>query len=127
MKDGMNKLQANLCLICVTLCWSTEVIIFACIPAEVEPFATTCITSGIGALILILAFFKRIRAELSAQKTVFLTRCLILGALNCLYNTIFIYGLKYFNLTTGAFTFSITVVVIPVIMLTLRQLVRKQT
>ena len=49
----MNSMQANLCLICVTLCWSTEVIIFANIPESVPPFATTCITSMIGAVLLI--------------------------------------------------------------------------
>ena len=48
----MNRLQANICLICVTLCWSTEVIIFSCIPADVSPFATTFICNTIAALIL---------------------------------------------------------------------------
>ena len=52
----MNKLQANLCLICVTMLWSTEVIIFACIPDDVVPFATTSITNIIGALLLFLCF-----------------------------------------------------------------------
>ena len=39
----MNYLQANLCLLCVTFCWSTEVIIFSCIPDAVSPFAVTSI------------------------------------------------------------------------------------
>ncbi len=41
----MNRLQANLCLLCVTLCWSSEVILYACIPAGVPAFATTCVTA----------------------------------------------------------------------------------
>ena len=60
---GMNKLQANICLVCVTLLWSTEVIIYACIPDSVIPFATTAITSLIGAALLFLCFFKRIKAS----------------------------------------------------------------
>ena len=62
----MNKLQANLCLLCVTLLWSTEVIIFAVIPDSVEPFATTAITSLIGGALLCLCFFKRIKAALKS-------------------------------------------------------------
>lgn len=36
----MNRLQANLCLVCVTLFWAAEVIIYACIPEGVPEFAT---------------------------------------------------------------------------------------
>ena len=32
----MNRLQANLCLLCVTLFWSSEVIIYSCIPEGVR-------------------------------------------------------------------------------------------
>jgi hypothetical protein len=51
----MNKFQANICLVCVTLLWSTEVIIYACIPDSVVPFATTSITSMIGAALLFIS------------------------------------------------------------------------
>ena len=37
----MNRLQANICLICVTLCWSMEVVLYACIPEGVPAFATS--------------------------------------------------------------------------------------
>ena len=123
----MNRLQANLSLICVTLCWSTEVIIFACIPDSVPPFATTCITNLIAAVILFLCFFKRIKSEVSRAGKKLILRCMLLGALNCAYNIFYIYGLDYFDVSTGAFTFSMTVVILPVILLTRKRSVAKKT
>lgn len=123
----MNRLQANLCLICVTLCWSTEVIIFACIPDDVLPFATSFITSAIAAAILAACFFRRIAAEMKRAGKEILLRCLLLGVLKAAYDIMFLYGLKYFDVSTGAFTFSITVVVLPVVLLTMRKSVDKKT
>lgn len=123
----MNRLQANLCLICVTLCWSTEVIIFACIPDGILPFATTVITSGIAALILLACFFKRIKQEMARCGKKLLLRCLLLGVIKTVYDILFLYGLEYFDVSTGAFTFSITVVVLPVILLTMKKDVNKKT
>ncbi len=123
----MNRLQANLCLICVTLCWSTEVVIFACIPNDVLPFATSFITSAIAAVILGACFFKRIKSQMKLDGKKILLRCLILGVLKAGYDILFLYGLKSFDVSTGAFTFSITVVVLPVILLTMRKSVDKKT
>ena len=123
----MNRLQANLCLICVTLCWSSEVIIFACIPSDVLPFATTFITSSIAAIILGLCFFKRIKEEMKRAGKEIILRCLMLGILKAAYDIMYLYGIKYFDVSTGAFTFSITVVVLPVILLTMRKNVGKNT
>ncbi len=123
----MNRLQANLCLICVTLCWSSEVIIFACIPSDVLPFATTFITSSIAAIILGLCFFKRIKKEMKRAGKEIILRCLMLGILKAAYDIMYLYGIKFFDVSTGAFTFSITVVVLPVILLTMRKNVGKKT
>lgn len=114
---GMNKLQANLCLLCVTLIWSTEVVIFACIPNDVLPFATTCITSLTGAVLLFLGFFKRIIAAFRQDGLKLVSDCLLLGVLDCSYNVMYIYGLDDFDVSTGAFTLSMTAVVLPVILL----------
>ncbi|MBR6332616.1 MAG: hypothetical protein IKR78_05780, partial [Dehalococcoidales bacterium] len=88
----MNSLQANLCLLCVTLCWSTEVIIFSVIPDSVSPFATTCITSLVGALLIFLSFRKRIMDEVSGDPKKILLRCLLLGIMNCAYNLLYLFG-----------------------------------
>lgn len=124
---GMNELQANICLVCVTLLWSTEVIIFACIPDSVVPFATTAITSLIGAVLLFSCFFKRIKAEFRLGKKKLLLRALLLSALNFGYNNLYQFGLDYFDVSTGAFTLSMTVVVLPVILLMYKRNVRKKT
>lgn len=123
----MNSLQANICLICVTLCWSTEVIIFACIPDSVPPFATTCLTSFAGALLLGFFFYRHIREQLRKHGKRILIRSLLLGAMNCIYNVLYLYGLKYFDVSSGAFTLSMTVVVLPVILFTLKQKVGVKT
>ena len=123
----MNKLQANLCLMCVTLLWSTEVIIFACIPDSVVPFATTAITSLIGGLLLFLCFFKRIKAALKNGGKKLLLTGLLLSVLNCGYNVLYQYGLKEFDVSTGAFTISMTVVILPVILMMRKQNVDRKT
>lgn len=117
----MNKMQANLCLICVTLLWSTEVIIFACIPDAVVPFATTAITSLIGAALLFFCFFRRITSALKKSGKKILLTGLLLSVLNCGYNVLYQYGLKEFDVSTGAFTISMTVVILPVILLMMRR------
>ena len=124
---GMNKLQANLCLVCVTFLWSTEVIIYACIPDSVFPFATTAITNLIGAALLFLCFFKRINAELRKGGKKLLLRVLLLSVLNCGYNIMYLYGLDYFDVSSGAFTLSMTVVILPVILLISKKNVGKRT
>ena len=120
-ENGMNVFQANICLLCVTLCWSTEVIILGCIPETVSPFATTCITSFVGGLILFCCFFKRIIAVIQKEKWKMILKVLGLSVLNIIYNLLYIAGLNYFDVSTGAFTLSMTVVVLPVILLTLRE------
>lgn len=124
---GMNKLQANLCLVCVTLMWSTEVIIYACIPDTIVPFVTTSITNLIGAALLFLCFFKRITADLRQNRKKLLLRILLLSALNCGYNVMYLYGLDFFDVSTGAFTLSMTVVILPVILFMSKRGVDKRT
>lgn len=125
--NGMNKMQANICLLCVTMMWSTEVIIFACIPDSVLPFATTCITNLIGAAILFFCFFRRIREAFSRSGRKIALRCGALSVLNCTYNVLYIYGLKSFDVSTGAFTLSMTVVILPVILIIRHRSVDKKT
>ena len=51
----MNRLQANICLLCVTLCWSLEVILYACIPGGTPAFATSCVTCLAGEAFVVAA------------------------------------------------------------------------
>ena len=117
----MNRLQANLCLLCVTLCWSAEVVIFSCLPGGMPAFATTCVTSFAGAALLVLPFRHRIAAALREGGMRFVLAGFGLAALSATYNTIFLYGMKSLDVASGAFTFTMTVVVLPVVLLTMRR------
>ncbi len=123
----MSRLQANLCLLCVTLCWSTEVIIFACIPDDVTPFATSCITSLIGAVLLFFLFFSRVRAALREHAREIISRAVFLGVINCSYNILYQFGLKSFNVSSGAFTLALTVAILPFVLLAQRASVDRRT
>lgn len=123
----MNRLQANLCLLCVTLCWSAEVVLYACIPAGVPAFATTCVTSLAGAALLAVPFRRRVAAALREGGWRFALAGLGLAALSAAYNTLYLFGMKSLDVASGAFTFSMTVVVLPVVLLTMRRRVAAET
>ena len=124
---GMNNLQANLCLLAVTLCWSCEVVIFSIIPDGVNPFATTCVTSLIGAALLVVCFARRIAAAFRRDRWLLARRIAVLGVMNTAYSVLFLVGLDYFDVSTGAFTISITAVVLPVMLLVMRRGVDART
>ena len=123
----MNRLQANICLLCVTLCWSAEIILFACIPAGVPAFATTCATTFAGSALLAVSFRRRVAAALRSGGRKFPAYALLLAALSTSYNTLFLVGVKSFDVASGAFTFCMTVVVLPVVLLSLRRRVAPAT
>ena len=123
----MNRLQANLCLLCVTICWSAEVVLFACVPKGVPAFATTCVTSLAGAALMAASFRGRVLAALRAGGIRIALECLLLSALSAGYNTLYLYGMKTFDVASGAFTLCMTVVVLPVVLLSLRRRVAAET
>jgi drug/metabolite transporter (DMT)-like permease len=123
----MNRLQANLCLLCVTLCWSAEVVLYSCLPAGMPAFATTAVTSLAGAALLAFPFRRRIAAALREGRVRLVLSGLGLAALSAAYNTIFLFGVKSLDVASGAFTFTMTVVVLPVVLLTMRRRVELGT
>ena len=104
----MNRLQANLCLLCVTLCWSAEVVLYACIPDGVPAFATSAVTALAGAALLFVPFHRRVAEELKAGGWRFVAAVFGLAALSAAYNTLYLYGSKSFDVASGAFTFCMT-------------------
>ena len=117
----MNRLQANLCLLCVTLCWSAEIVLYDCIPSGVPAFATTCVTSLGGALLTWAAFPRRFAATLREGGRDLLFGGMLVAALNAAYNTLYLYGAKSFDVASGAFTACMTVVVLPVVLLSMHR------
>ncbi len=123
----MNRIQANICLLCVTLCWSLEVILYACVPSGVPAFATSCVTSLAGAALLFVPFRRRVAAEVRVGGWRFVWAAFVLAVISAIYNTLYIFGLKSFDVASGAFTFSMTVVVLPVVLMTMRRRAALQT
>ncbi|MBP5545303.1 MAG: DMT family transporter [Kiritimatiellae bacterium] len=123
----MNRLQANLCLLCVTLFWSSEVIIYSCIPEGVPAFATTCVTALIGAALLAAPFHRRVLDALRAGGVRLVLAGLGLAALNSSYNTLYLFGMKSLDVASSAFTLSMTVVVLPVVLLSMHRRVAART
>jgi len=63
----------------------------------------------------------------SHERLKLLLTCLGLAILNASYNTLFLYGTKSFDVASGAFTFCMTVVVLPVVLLTMRRSISMST
>ena len=124
---GMNNMQANICLLAVTLCWSCEIVLLALVPKEVNPFATNCTTSLIAALLLGACFYRRIVATFKRDGFVLARRIALLGVLYATYNVLIEEGIDYFDVSASAFTLSMTAVVLPVLLFVLRRGVDTRT
>ena len=123
----MNRFQANICLLCVTAIWSAEVIILSCLPDSIMPFAVSCITNLIGAALLFMCFFRRIKNEIVKAGKALVIQCALLAVLYFTYNVMYIHGWNAFDVLTGDFTISMTVIFMPVLMLLLREKVSART
>ncbi len=100
---------------------------YACIPDSIPAFATSCVTSLAGSLLLFAAFHRRAIAALRKNGRSLILGSLLLSILNASYNTMYLYGLKSFDVTSGSFTFCMTVVVLPVILLSARRSISLET
>ena len=123
----MNRLQANLCLVCVTMFWSAEVLIYACIPAGVSSFATIFVTSLVGVALMLVPFWRRVVASLHEGGLRFVFAMLGLAVLNAVYSTHFIEGMRMFDPAESAFVSCLSVVVMPLVMMAMRRRVSPQT
>lgn len=123
----MNRLQANLCLVCVTLCWAGEVVIYACIPDEVPEYATMGVTSLAGACLMLVPFWRRVAAAIRTGGWKFVLAMLGLAVLSAAYNYHYIAGLNFFDVVDGAFASCLTVITMPFVMLAMRRRVEPAT
>ncbi len=123
----MNKMQSSICLLAVTLCWSTEVILLAALPDGINPLAFTCVTSIIATVLLFLCFGERILAAFKRDRGSIEKRLVLLAVLNTSYNVMYNAGLDYFDVSSGAFTLSMTAVILPVILLVSKRGVNPKT
>lgn len=124
-KVRMNRLQANICLFTVTVCWSAEAILLKNVPASIPAFAVVFLTNGVGSIALVLTFLPHL-------KKMKLTRSLILNVaflafLNAGYNALYTFGIRSVELSTGEFTRMMTYVIAPIALLLLRRRVPLRT
>lgn len=111
----------------MTLCWSAEVVLYACLPKGVPAFATTCMTSLAGAALLLVPFRRRVAAALREGGARFALAGLGLAALSSGYNTLFLFGMKSLDVESGAFSCLMTMVVLPLVLLSMRRRVERGT
>ena len=123
----MNRFQANLCLLCATLCWSAEVLVYACIPHGVAGSATVCVTSLGGAALLLVPFGRRVAAGLREGGWRLVLGGLALALLNVVYSLHFIAGLRVFETAESVFVNCLGMVVMPLVMLAMRRRVAPET
>ena len=123
----MNNLQANICLLAVTLCWSCEVIIYAGIPDSVSPFATICVTSLIGGALVGICFCRAIAASFRRDGWLLARRIVALSIMNTAYNVLYLVGFSYFDTSTGSFLASLNVVAMPLMLLAMKRGVSART
>lgn len=97
------------------------------LPEGVNPFAVTCTTSLIGAMLLIACFARRIASELRSDGITIARRIIFLSILQSSYNVLNEMGLEYFDVSTGAFSLSMVVVLLPVMLLIMRRGVTART
>lgn len=111
----------------MTLCWASEVVIYACIPDEVPEYATMCVTSLAGTALMLVPFWRRVAAGLRAGgKRLFLAG-LVLALLNVVYSLHFIAGLRVFETAESVFVNCLAMVVMPIVLLAMRRRVAPET
>ena len=70
---------------------------------------------------------RRVAAALREGGWRFALAGLGIAALSAAYNTLYLFGMKSLDVASGAFTLSMTVVVLPVVLLTMRRRVAAET
>ena len=124
---GMNRLQAHLCLLCVTACWASEGLIFSYLPDSIPASGAMCITYFIGAFLLMLAFHKRVFSEYRSGRSQFLLSGFMLAALNLTLNTLYLRGYQTIDIAHGAMLITLTMGFLPPAMIILRKKVDGKT
>ena len=113
----MTRMESNIVLFSITLCWASSYIFIKNIPESLSTFAYITLTTGIASIIMVIVFFKKIK-EMD-KKT--LLRSSILAGIICL-NLIFErIGISRIPASTASFIASLNIVFVPLLMLLFRK------
>ncbi|MEG0258205.1 MAG: DMT family transporter, partial [Christensenella sp.] len=110
----MTKLQANICLLAATFCWSVEVILFKMIPDGVPSSAVICIVNLIAALVLGIVFWRKVWVGITKRM---ILDAFILAGLNAAYNLLILEFTKDVEAMQAAFLLTMTTVLLPFVAL----------
>ena len=116
----MNKLEANVSLLSVTICWSVQIFFMQNVPDSVPVFAFMALTNLLGFALLCLVY----RGEIRNINAALLGKGIGLAALNSITNLFFIFGARRIETSspTALFSGSFYVVIVPVfVMLILKK------
>ncbi len=113
----MTQTENNIVLCSITLCWASSSVFIKGLPASLSPFAYLTLTSGIASVLLLAVFFRRL-AQIR-RKT--LLSSLLLSAFmagNLLAEKA---GLSFLSASAASFLGSLTILIVPLILLFLRR------
>jgi|GEM_PF-687229 len=121
----MNRIQANYCLLTVSICWSAETILLKNVPSSLSAFAVVFLTNLFAAVILGVVFFGRLR-KLKLNRRV-MGNIALLAAMNVAYNVFYTMSLRYLAIPTAVFLRMSTYLIVPIGLLILRRHVEPRT
>lgn len=121
----MNRIQANYCLLTVSICWSAETILLKNVPSSLSAFAVVFLTNLFATVILGVVFFGRLR-KLRLSRSV-VGNVALLAAMNVTYNVLYTMSLRYLDIPTAVFLRMSTYLIVPIGLLVLRRHVAART
>jgi len=113
----MTKIENNILLFSITLCWAASYIFIKSLPPDLSSFAYLTLTAGIASVILLVVFFnqfKKITFKL-VKKAAFLS---ILLTINLLLEK---NGISLLSASNASFLAALTIIFVPILMLLLKE------
>lgn len=108
----MTRIESNIVLFSITLCWAASYIFIKNLPADLSSFAYMTMTSVVAALILGIVFFSRLR-ELRGKT---LVRSMVMAVIIC-GNLVFErLGVMQIPSSTASFVAALNIVFVPLIL-----------
>ena len=113
----MTKIENNILLCSITLCWAASYIFIKSLPPDLSSFAYLTLTTRIAAVILIGVFFKQLkRIKRSTLKSSFAMSVLL--TINLLLEK---RGIELLPSSNASFLSTLTILVVPALMLLLKR------
>jgi len=113
----MTKTETNIVLFSITLCWASSYVFMKNLPSSMSSFAYLTITSGIASVIFAIVFFKRLK---KFDKPLIL-RSMITSIILSITLVFEQKGVATIPASQASFVASLTIVIVPVLLLFFRK------